>query len=124
MGQVNLRLPESDFSLLELLAKKKNIPVTSLFKLIVDESFQKWKLDSVIELHMKGEINFKQALTYTGLSPFDYIASMESSNIESLSSELIEKKSLDIALSLEKESIFKSPNFRRKTKPIDKEISQ
>ncbi len=124
MGQVNLRLPESDFSILELLAKKKNIPITSLFKLIIEDSFQKWKLESVIELHMKGEINFKQALKYTGLSPFDYITSMESSFIEPLSSELIETKSLDIALRLEKEDIFISPNYKRKSKPVNEEISE
>lgn len=122
MGQVNLRLSQTDFELLELMAKKKNIPVTSLFKLIIDDQLQKWKLESVIELHMKGEISFKKALQYTVLSPYEYIAAMESSELEPITSDVIENKSLEIALSLEKKSIFKSPNFKRKEKSIDEEI--
>jgi hypothetical protein len=33
MGQVNLRMSSKDTELLELIAKKKNIPVTSLLNL-------------------------------------------------------------------------------------------
>jgi hypothetical protein len=55
---------------------------------------------------MKGELNFKQALQFSNLPPFDYISSMELFDLEPPSSETIENKSFDLALVYQKNKFF------------------
>jgi uncharacterized protein (DUF1778 family) len=37
--QLNLRIPEEDYKILELAAKRENMPITSFFRLVVNLAF-------------------------------------------------------------------------------------
>lgn len=120
MAQVNLRIPDDEYELLEMYAKKKNVPITSLFRLIINQSLQEWKNESVLEIFAAGDIGFKKALKYSGLSPVAFLKLVEQSDIEPVFNQQAELRSSEIADTLTKKQLFKDPKYKRKTPPVIK----
>ena len=115
MHQVNIRISEDEFKILELISKKENIPITSLYKSIVGPTFEKWKIAKIIELHQKGFIHFKEAANLSGLSLIEFLNKVKESGIEPEITEEMELASERISETLTRNKLFKSPNFIRKT---------
>lgn len=115
MHQVNIRISEEEFKVLDLISKKENIPITSLFKSIVGPSFENWKIQKIIELHQKGSIHFKEAAALSGLSLIEFLNKIKESGIKPEFTEEMELASERIAETLTRSKLFKNPNFVRKT---------
>ena len=116
MSQINLRLPEDDYSLLELIAKRQNIPITTLFRTIINESFDNWKIESLCKLYSQGGIRFKEAAKISGLSLTEFLIALAKAGLDPPHTEEMELASANIVNSLTKEQLFKNPNFKRKTR--------
>ena len=106
MSQVNLRIPKDDYLVLEIIAKKKNIPITSLFREIINSSFNEWKIKNVFDLYANGEIGFKKTMKLSGLSPFQFLDYIEKKGIEPPHSDEMEKRSEKIASKLKKDDLI------------------
>lgn len=119
MGQINIRIPDDDYYLLEKVAKRKNVPITSLFRLITSDSFNKWKLETVVEMHLRGEVGFKKALALSGLSPFELLHELEKSTTDPLELPTVDARSLEVALGLSAEDVFGKGHYKRKAPFVD-----
>lgn len=117
MGQINLRIPEEDYKILEIVAKKQNIPITSLFRIIINPTFEKWKIETVIQLYSKGALRFKDAVRMSQLSLVEFLNKVKEANIDPPHTEEMELASERIADILSRDKLLKNPNFQRKTPP-------
>jgi predicted HTH domain antitoxin len=115
MHQLNISITDDEFKILNLIAKEENIPVTSLYKTIVNPTFQQWKIQKIIELHQKGFIHFKEASNIAGLSLIEFLKKIKESGIEPDFIDEMELASEKLAETLTRSKLFKSPNYIRKT---------
>ena len=115
MHQLNIRISDEDFKILEFIARRENIPITSLFKVIIGPSFEQWKINKIIELHQKGSIHFKEAARLSGLSLIEFLKKIKESGIEPEFTDEMELASERIAETITREKLFKDPNYKRKT---------
>ena len=113
--QVNIRISEEEYKILDLISKKENIPITSLYKSIVGPTFEKWKIQKIIELHQKGYIHFKEAADFCSLSLIEFLNKIKESGIEPEFTDEMELASEKLAETLTRNKLFKNPNFVRKT---------
>lgn len=113
MPQINLRITEEEYQILEQISKIENIPVTSLFRTIINKSFEEWKINKLFELYSEGKIHFKDIVRLSGLSYSATINLFARSNFEPPHSELAELKSEELSAMLAKETIYKNPKKKR-----------
>lgn len=66
MKQVNIRVSDEEYAILELIANRRGIPVTSMFKSVIYETFDTWKVEELLRLYAEGNISFKKILRLTG----------------------------------------------------------
>ena len=116
MSQINIRIPEEDYKLLELIAKKENMPITSLFKIIINPTFEKWKIDNIITLYQQGGLRFKEAANLSKLSLNEFILLLSKKGVEPPHLEEAELISAKIADKITRKELFKNPNYLRKSK--------
>lgn len=117
MSQVNLRIPEEEYYLLELIAKRENLPITSLFRMIINPSFKEWKIKNTFDLYARGEIGFKRAMLLSGLTPYEFLDYLETHEIEPPHTESMERRSAQIADQLSSEQLLGDSNYKRKSRP-------
>lgn len=120
MTQINLRIPDEDYELLEQIAEKQNIPITSLFRTIIHSTFDQWKIEQILILYQEGSIGFKKALKLGNLTPLAFLNKLQEAGIEPPHTEQMELRSAELADTLTKEQLYKDPNYQRKTPPLDK----
>ena len=118
MGQINLRIPEEDYKILEFVAKRQNIPITSLFRMIINPTFEKWKIENIIKYYAEGGLRFKDAVKLSRLSFVEFLRKLEETGIEPPQTEEMELASEMIADTLSKDKLLKNPNVKRKTPPL------
>ena len=70
MPQINLRISDEEYQILEKIAKLENIPMTSLFRTIINKSFEDWKINKLFELYSISNGNystdFKESNSFQG----------------------------------------------------------
>ena len=116
MPQLNLRITKEEYQILEIIAKMENIPMTSLFRTIVNKSFEEWKINKLFDLYSKNQIHFKDIVRMSGYSFSAVINLFAKSDFEAPYSDLAELRSEELSSLLPKEKIYKDPHRKRKTK--------
>jgi hypothetical protein len=71
MKQINIRVTDEEYKILQLIAQRKNIPVSSVFRLGIHDAFDQWKIEELFKLYSEGQIRFKEIVN---LSNWTYAA--------------------------------------------------
>lgn len=115
MPQINLRISDEEYQILDKIAKLENIPMTSLFRTIINKSFEDWKIIKLFELYSQSQIHFKDIVRISGYSFSAVINLFAKSGFEPPYSDLAELRSEELSASLPKDKIYKNPSKKRKT---------
>ena len=59
MPQINLRITEEEFQILINISKIEKMSIASLFRTIINNLFEEWKINKLFKLYSKGQIHFK-----------------------------------------------------------------
>ncbi|MFV2014076.1 MAG: hypothetical protein ACC656_01485 [Candidatus Heimdallarchaeota archaeon] len=100
MAQINLKLTNDEYDLLQYYAEKSNIPTSTALKSIIKEYFDQWKIDYLLKEYCSGRLGFKKAWKMSGLQFNEWLLTLEKSDLELELPEIIEKKSEEIAKGL------------------------
>ena len=113
MPQLNLRITEEEYQILEKIAKMENIPMTSLFRTIINKPFEEWKINKLFELYSKSQIHFKDIVRISGYSFSAIINLFANSEFDPPYSNLAELRSEELSALLPKDKIYKNPTKKR-----------
>lgn len=109
MKQVNIRVSDEEYAILKLIADKKGIPVTSLFKMIISDTFESWKIENLLELYSEGQIRFKEIMRLSGWSYAAVLKKFGELNLEPPLLDVAERRAEEIIKNIPPASILKNP---------------
>lgn len=108
MAQINLKLTSDEYDLLQHYAKKENLPLASALRILINPSFNEWKIDYSVSEYCSGRLGFKKAWQYSALSFNQWLLALEKSECDFQMPELIELQSEKIAQEIDPRDFLKS----------------
>jgi len=117
MKQINLRLTEEEFLVVEQISKILNQSVPSLLKELSLKELTHIRKKIALDLYTQKKVGFKRAWKISGLSFYEFQQAVISAGIEPNVPEEMVDEMINLALILRKEDIF--PNGIIREKPSD-----
>ena len=107
MKQINFRIDENIYEILELISKQINESIPNISKRIILENIVDVRINIALEAYKQCKIGFKKAWKISGLSFFEFNNLLIKNNIESPISEDLDDKIIETALQINENDIFK-----------------
>jgi len=100
-NQLNLKLNQENYNILEIIARDQNLKITSLATSIFIGALNQFRIQRALELYQNGEIGLKEAWNLSGLSFIDFLEELKLNEIEPPISKEIDEYTEKIAQELE-----------------------
>jgi predicted HTH domain antitoxin len=115
MKQINLRLTEAEFLVVEQIAKILNQSVPSLLKELSLKELSHIRKKIALDLYSQKKVGYKRAWKISGLSFYEFQQAVISAGIEPNIPEEVVDEMVNLSLILRKEDIFPEGIFREKS---------
>ena len=119
MSQISFKIPADEMKFLKWYSKKNAQPVSSVYRSVTFETYQKWKTDKLLQEYEKGSISFKQFCELGNVTFSQGTLLLQDRQIEPPISELIDEYTSEIREKLTRKDLFKDEvNQRRESEEI------
>ena len=108
MRQINFRLSDEEYDILDLLSHHLNESIPNLSKRILLENLADIRIKIALKAYQKNKIGLKKAWKLSGLSFFEFNKLIVENNIEPPIPEELDDKLIEIALDIKQEDLFKA----------------
>src|SRR3990172_2911525 len=109
MAQLNIKIDDEDSELLRIVARTEGIPVSALFRIVINRTFDSWRLEKVFELYSQGKIGLKKAATLSKLTLVEFVNKLEELDLEPPHSKEMEEISERLASQVTRERLLRNP---------------
>jgi len=107
MKQINFRLSDEEYNILEVLSHHLNESIPNLSKKILLENLAEIRIKIALTAYQTHQIGLKKAWKLSGLSFFEFNKLVVEHQIEPPIPEELDDKLIEIALDIKKEDLFK-----------------
>jgi predicted HTH domain antitoxin len=107
MKQLNFRLSDEEYNILEVLSHHLNESIPNLSKKILLENLAEIRIKIALTAYQENKIGLKKAWKLSGLSFLEFNNLLVEHQIEPPIPEALDDKLIEIALDIKKEDLFK-----------------
>ncbi len=96
MRQLGIKIPENDMEFLDWYSKKYATPKSVVYREITMGAFTRWKRMFLLNLHLDGEIGFKEFCTLADVTMLQAMAMIEEAEREPVVPESLDEYTTDL----------------------------
>lgn len=120
MPQITFRLPEDEKEFLKWYAEKTAQPISTVYRNVTMEYYQKWKEELLLEEYKKGSINIKKFCTLTNKSFHETLLLLEKKEIEPPITKVMDEYTSTVRKKIKTKDLFKkNVNIERESPVVD-----